>query len=777
MKRRLAFAILALLSPPPDRLFGAPPRTADPEARGADAAPPSVSRIAAAEAAPALGFGAAAWAEQRDLERRFSALLDPKRISSTHRLLTARPHRTGTEGARRVAEYVRDEARKAGFAPQVATYLFYNSHPGPRTIALTAPVVRSIGLVEDRIPGDPWTERAAEHQAFCAYSGSGTVEGEVVYAGQGTWEDFEELDRRGISLQGRVALMRYFGAGEGTKVLRAEERGAAGAVLYADPLEDGFVHGPVYPRGNWRPPGSIMRRSLADTPYEGDPLTPGWASKPGARRLDPAAVQGLPRIPVLPISYRDAALVLSHLGGPEAPERMQGGLLAGGAPAGAERLTYRLGPGPARLRLSVVMRHRSDTIRNVIVRIPGAHEPDAWVVLGNHHDAWIYGAGDPSSGTAADLEALRALGRLMKDGWRPRRTVIVAFWDAEEMNLGGSTEWAEEHAEELRRKGVAVINMDSAVFNPERPLYVAASPCLHRLFRETAAAVPSPRGQETLFDLWLRQQNEARGLTTVETLSGDYDPSRPLREPYIDPVPLGDDQTPFVEFLALPGSDMYYGADYGTYHSLYENRRWMESVVDPKFLHHRTMADFHGRLGLRLAMAPILPLDAEGSAAAWGRALRDAEGRASAQEMPGSLLRPVRRALRRYDEAAGRLAAARDAALVGPGWPARAAADGGADSVRARLAEVNRELAAVERSFFSPRGLPGFAWYRGLWAAPPRPVPRLAESRLPGLRWAIEQGSEAGLQEQAAVYAEALDEATAHLNRARGLIEALSGAR
>jgi N-acetylated-alpha-linked acidic dipeptidase len=311
-----------------------------------------------------------------------------------------------------------------------------------------------------------------------------------------------------------------------------------------------------------------------------------------------------------------------------------------------------------------------------------------------------------------------------------------------------------------------MINMDSAVFNPGRPLYVGASPCLHRLFRETAASVQSPAGDGSLAETWLRQQNEARAFTTVDALSADYDPSRPLREPYIDPVPLGDDQTPFVEYLALPGSDMYYGADYGMYHSLYENRRWMETIVDPQFLYHRAMADFHGRLGLRLAMAAVLPLDVGNTAAAWDLALGEVEERASRQDMPGALLRPVRRALKRFAEAAGRFAERRDASLKQPDWR------GGAEP--ARLAELNRELASVERSFFSAAGLPGHPWYRGLWAAPPRPIPGLSESRLPGLRWPVEQGDEAALEPQAAVYAGVLDEATAHLNRARGLLEALS---
>ncbi|HEV8699821.1 MAG TPA: M28 family peptidase [Candidatus Polarisedimenticolia bacterium] len=717
-----------------------------------------------------LGFSSPAWDEERSIEKQFVSHLDRSRISRTHQELTKEPHRAGTEGSRRIALFIRQEAEKAGFKPEVTPYLFYGSHPGTRSIALTAPIRKPLSLAEDVVPGDPFAQRTGDHLAFCAYSGSGTAEGEVVYAGQGTVAEFRALEERGIDLKGRIVLMRYFGEGEGRKVLRAQEKGAVGAILYADPQEDGFIHGPVYPQGGWRPPGSIMRRTLVDTPYEGDPLSPGWASVPGAKRLDPKKVEGLPRIPVLPISYRDAALILTHLEGPEAPGRMQGGLRkrpGGAAAAGAPRdvtlvESYRLGPGPARVRLSVEMQRRTDTIRNVLVRIPGKEEPDSWVILGNHHDAWIYGAGDPSSGTAALLEILRSFGRMQGLGWQPRRTIVVAFWDAEEMNLGGSTEWAEANAEVLRRKGAAVINMDSAVFNGERPLYVGASPCLHRLFRETAADVPGPTGKGSLFDEWVRLQNKLRGVPSVDAFEIGGTAEKPLVEPQIDDVPLGDDQTPFVEFLALPGSDMYYGADYGMYHSLYENRHWMTTVVDPQFRLHRMMAEFQGRLGLRLAMAPVLPLDPDGTAAAWGRAFEDLEERAGERHASPKLLRPVERALRRFRDAAESFARERDEILTVQDWPLRPLPE--------RLAAVNREVSEAEKAFFSENGLPGHPWYRGLWVAPPRPVPGLTEARLPGLRWPLELDQEGTLLRQVDLYTQALDEATAHLHRAEGLL-------
>jgi N-acetylated-alpha-linked acidic dipeptidase len=728
-----------------------------------------------------LGYTVSAWDQELAIEEQYASLLDRARLSRTHEALTREPHRAGTEGARRVALYVKQEADRAGLIAEIVPYLFYNSHPGARSIELTAPVKARLSLVEDRIPGDPFTDRAADHAGFCAYSGSGAVEAEVVYVGQGTVGEFKVLEERGVPLKGRIALMRYFGEWEGRKVLRAQERGAIGAVLFADPQEDGFVHGPVYPQGAWRPPGSIMRRTLLDTPYEGDPLSPGWAAVPGARRLDPARVEGLPKIPVLPISYRDASVILSHLGGPPAPEPMQGGLRRVEGEARGHKMSqgsfkappdvglvdaYRLGPGPARIRMSVQMSPGTDTIRNVLVRIPGREEPDSWVILGNHHDAWIYGAGDPSSGTAALLETVRAFGRMKTLGWQPRRTIVVAFWDAEEMNLGGSAEWAEDNADVLRRKAAAVINMDSAVFNGERPLYVGASPCLHRLFREVAAAVPGPSGQESLSAAWARLQSDTRSLGSVDGFEIGGDASRPLSEPRIDDEPLGDDQTPFVEFLALPGSDMYYGADYGVYHSLYEDRHWMTTIVDPQFRLHRVMAEFHGRLGLRLAMAPVLPLDPAGTARAWERAFADLQARASERGASPKLLRPVARALKRFEDAARSFAEHRDRTLAEESWPLR--------PIPERLPSISREIAETEKAFYSVAGLPGKAWYRGLWVAPPRAVPGLTDSRLPGLRWPLEQDEEGILLNQVTLYTQALDEATSHLHRAEGLLSVVA---
>jgi N-acetylated-alpha-linked acidic dipeptidase len=282
------------------------------------------------------------------------------------------------------------------------------------------------------------------------------------------------------------------------------------------------------------------------------------------------------------------------------------------------------------------------------------------------------------------------------------------------------------------------------------------------MFREVAAGVAGPDGKASLSAAWVGLQNVTREFGSVDAFEIGGDPSRPLTEPRIDDQPLGDDQTPFVEHLAIPGSDMYYGADYGMYHSLYEDRHWMTTVVDPQFRLHRVMAEFHGRIGLRLAMAPIVPLDPAGTAAAWESAFAELQARAVERGASPKLLRPVARALKRFEQAAETFARDRDSRLAGESWPLR--------PIPERLPAISREIAEAERAFFSEGGLPGYSWYRGLWVAPPRPVPGLTDSRLPGLRWPLELDQEGVLMSQVDLYVQALDEATAHLHRADGLL-------
>lgn len=719
-------------------------------ASGAKAAPGTEStpatEAASPEAGPAeqvpAGFAGARAAGQRDLEGRVRASLSRQRMSLDLERLAAKPHVAGSPADRDTAEYVAAELRRAGLDTEIIEYVHLLSSPKQLEAEIVVPEYLPLTLTEEVIGADPFTREAAKHPGWNAYSGSGTVTAQVVYAHHGSRDDLAALARLGVDLRGRILLMRYFRAGEGEKVERAERAGAAAVILYSDPAEDGYTFGDVYPDGPWRPPGSIMRRSVVNTRTPGDPLSPGWASRPGARRLSPARVAGLPRIPVLPVSYREAEKILRRLAGPPAPPAWQGAL----------PLTYHLGPGPVQIRLRVEMETADGRIWNVISRIPGRDFPDQWVILGNHRDAWLYGAGDPSSGTAAFLEIGRALGAQLKGGWRPRRTLILANFDAEEMTLGGATEWMEEFAATLAQRAVAILNMDSAVFNPDRPLSVSASGSLRTLWLETARAVPDPRRGVSTYDVWLDQHNRFRQVPSVDrTLPpGEL---QPLEAPEVHRDPIGDDQTVFYLHLGLPVSDMYYGADYGVYHSIYENLHWMRTLVDPDFSYHAVMASLLATAALRMSESDLLPFDLQAAASDWVDEIGALEGGAADG---GAALGKLRDLAGDWVRQAARLQDARER-LLGSAVAATVPA--------ARWKEWNRRLMEIERSFFVKEGLPGSPWMRNLFSATRF---ESDETTLPGLRWPLEDGDRSLLEKQKGVYARALE-------RARDRTRALAG--
>jgi N-acetylated-alpha-linked acidic dipeptidase len=694
--------------------------------------------------------------DQRDLERRLRARISRERMRTDLERLASKPHRAGSAAGREIAHFIAAELRGAGLDAEAVEYVHYLSSPESVSAEIVLPDPVALKLTEDIIPADPFTHDAEQHPGWNAYSASGAATAQIVYAHHGSRHDFAQLDRLGIDLKNRILLMRYFGAGEGEKVQRAQRAGAAAVILYSDPKEDGYVYGDTYPDGPWRPPGSIMRRSLIDS--AGDPLSPGWASRPGAKRLAPSEVDELPRIPVMPISYREAEKILQRLAGPVAPPAWQGGL----------PLTYHLGPGPVTVRLDVKMKNQDGRIWNAIARIPGREFPDQWIVLSNHHDAWIYGAGDPSSGTAAFLELGRAFGSLLAEGWRPRRTIILAAFDAEEITLGGATEWMEDHARELGEKAVAVLNMDSAVFNPDRPLSVSASGSIRDLWLDAARAVPDPRQKIPTYDVWLEAQNRFRNVPSVD-LSEATGENPPLREPLVFSDPIGDDQTVFYLHLALPVSDMYYGADYGVYHSIYENLHWMKTLVDPDFAYHEVMASMLGTAAIRMSEADLLPFDLAAAASDWQTNLQTLREAVEKRDSDRAQLEPIgegagdrakpappdapaeleslERLAAQWREAATDLNAARRDLL---------------GNLAASLIPVerwrdwNRELRQVERSFYVQGGLPGSPWSRNLFSA----LRFESEaSMLPGLLWALEDHDRKQFEIQLSVYAEALKNA------------------
>lgn len=685
---------------------------------------------------PLDGFTRESSAWQIEFESKLKGSLKPANAERLLKELTSRPHLAGTEGARITAEFIKSELVRYGLPAQIQTYQAFLPAPVSVSVELVAPVRETIPTTEDRIEGDPYTEQVSEHPGWAGYSPSGDATGEVVYAQHGTKSDFETLAEMGVDVKGKIVLLRYFGTGEGTKVKNAERAGAVGVLIYSDPKEDGYRYGDVYPKGNWRPPGGIMRRSIIPLWYDGDPLSPGWASVEGAKRLSAQEID-LPKIPVIPISYRSAEKILQHLAGPLAPHSMQGSL----------PLPYKLGPGPAKIHMKTEMDNRDRPIRNVLSRIEGSHDPEQWIIVGNHHDAWIYGAGDPSSGTASLLEFARGLGELIKQGYKPKRTMILAFWDAEEMLLGGSTEWVEHHKEELLNKAVACINMDSSVFNTDRPLSVNAHPVLHKLFREVSKDIQDPKTGKSMFEAWTALQNKYRQTPSVDGWGSFFHPDRELKEPWIFESP-SDDAAPFFHQLALPASDMYYGADYGMYHSIYENFHWMKTVVDPTFEYHIAMALLQGFVALRIANADLIQLDYSTEADYWRMGYKQLMNAADDAGVKLPLAQETLKQIDLWKTEADRLDRAMTNRLNA----------GKKSTAHERITKWNREYFLAARDFYRPEGFSKAKLERNLWSG--------SDGILPGLAGSLERKEASNLQQEATLYLKAIRKRVANL---RGL--------
>ena len=640
--------------------------------------------------------------------------------------LTEEPHMAGTERNFALAEYVRDRFREYGL-DTTAFHEFPALLSFPQSAALTirAPKEQVLDLREDphsadkdsRLYDDP------SQLAFHGYAPSGMVRAEVVYAHGGSPEDFQVLDRMGIDLKGKIVLMRYSNpySYRGFKVYEAERRGAAGTIIYSDPAEDGFLRGTVYPNGPWGPASNTQWGAIIyDWLGQGEPFTFHWK-----KQSDGSWVEGrerdkqLPRIPSMPLNPRNAAAILEQLGGPEAPKDWQGGL----------PLTYRIGPGPVTLEMDVRNEERVGKLRSVIGVIRGREEPDKLVILGNHLDAWSYGAVDPSSGTAALLETARAFGEALKAGHRPRRTVVFAVWDGEEPLLGGSTQWAMENAEDLRKNAVTYINVDSGVSGSE--FVGGATPALAEFLRGVTRDVRDPVSGKPLYDAWA-SRFETR-VPTVETIVG------------------ATDYTAFQEYLGISCIDMYFDGPYGVYHSMYDNYFRQSTIVDRDFTIGVGLSKLWGTLAWRLAEVPVLPMRYSDYA-------RAAIGYIEAVETHAGSEKPLR------------LTAARAAASR---WEAAAI------ELEHRLAQetiapataraVNEKLMLVERALVEPTGQHGRPFIRHLLVAP---QPSYRSAYLPRIWDALDRNDRDAVPNHEAEVVAAFDRAAAISREATALLGA-----
>lgn len=692
------------------------------------------------DTSPMVGFSARGAAEEMSIEQMFRSMASTEQISKFHRYLTSEPHPAGSARNNELAQWVAEQWRQQGLEDvTVHQYDVLNSRPREISLEMVHPGHYRASLREDPYDVDPDTKNPKADGAYLGYSASGEVTAPVVYAHSGNPEDYEYLRARGIDVKGKIVLVRYSNpySYRGFKALTAERLGAAAILIYSDPQEDGYTRGEVFPDGPWGPESHIQRGAITyDFLEPGDPLTPGWASVPGAKRIAPEQAISLPKIMGVPLSWRDAKPLLEKMDGPVAPDSWQGGL----------PLKYRLGGKRVRVHLKVDMDTSVQPYYVTEARIRGSEAPDQWVILGNHRDAWVFGAVDPSSGTASMLELTRNLGEVLKQGIRPKRTLVICSWDGEEYALTGSTEWGEEFAAELKQKAVAYLNVDEATSgsNFEGDAVGSLAPLLVDVSRN----LPAPSGK-TLYDEWkVSREVELKATQPVP----DFELANTR-------IGSGSDHTVFLNFLGIPTVGLTFVGPYGVYHSLYDDFFWINHFGDPGYRYHSLMTQLWGTVALRLSNAEILPFDFE----SYGQHIRqflieldDASHVASHIDFDS-----LRKYALGFEQAGQELKQS----------ASRAVASGGLNT--AKEIYINQELMKVEHNWCNPDGIPGRPWFKhSLYAA----RYTYAHLELPGLTEAAEAGDWKRAQEQAKILEDELMKNTMLLRHVKQELDSFAGA-
>lgn len=672
-------------------------------------------------------------------ERTFLAVPDPRMAEEHLRTLTKAPHIAGSTEDKATADYVAQKFREAGLETEISEYRVWLNYPVEISVDVTAPRgLEMHGPAREHVSDDPFQDDPRVVTPYNGMSPSGDAEADVVYANYGTPEDFAKLKELKIDVKGKIVIARYGQNFRGVKVLLAQESGAAGVILYSDPADDGWARGDKYPVGPWRPDSGVQRGATGYMfEFPGDPTTPGVASVaslPDSKRIPPVKSANLPTIPSTPLSYADAAPILEHLGGPDTPREWQGAL----------PFTYHTGPGPVKVKLHLKQDYQYRTIWDVTGKIRGSDAPDQWVVAGNHRDAWVYGAVDPNSGTAAMLETAHGLGQLLRSGWKPKRTLVLASWDAEEFGLIGSTEWGEEHENDLRN-AVAYFNMDVAVTGPK--FTASGVPSLKQFVRDAAKVVPSPAGG-SVYDSWHKTSDEdSKAAPQKAAIGGTYHP--PAAQAVND-VPVGDlgsgsDFTVFLQHLGVPATDITSSGPYGVYHSTFDDFSWFKKFGDPQFRYEQEMARIYGIQIMRMSDADVLPYDYEEYGKEIGLYLEAAK--LKAQERLHDQSPDFKKALEASSHLAQAGAKIKQKQLAVPQDPA----------------PLNALLLATERGLLVPEGLPGRSWYKHAIYAPGR-YTGYAAVVIPGVNEAVDKGDARQAAEQLAAL-------TAGVERAAKILE------
>ncbi len=667
-------------------------------------------------------------------EAKFLAVPDPKLAEAHLRILTQAPHIAGSVEDKATADYVAQKFRDAGLDTQIVEYKIWINYPVEISVDVTAPAdVKMHGPTRERVEDDPFQDDARVVMPYNGMSPSGDVEADVVYANYGTPDDFKKLEEMKIDVRGKIVLVRYGQNFRGVKAFVAQEHGAAGVIIYSDPADDGWRRGDKYPQGPWRPDTGVQRGSIGYMfEFAGDPTTPGIASVPDlpdSKRTPPDQSAQMPKIPTTPVSYGDAWPILQHLGGPDSPRDWQGSL----------PFTYHVGPGPIRVKMHLKQDYQYRTVWDVIGRVRGSQLPDEWVVAGNHRDAWVYGAVDPNSGTAAMLESVHGVGELLKSGWKPKRTMIFASWDAEEFGLMGSTEWGEQYAKELENSP-AYFNMDVAVSGSK--FGASSVPSLKQFIRDIAKAVQSPKGG-TVYEVWMKASQP--GMEDKGPAEAIGDSRRvPVAQAKSD-APVGDlgsgsDYTVFLQHLGVPSTDVSSSGSYGVYHSVFDNFNWFKRFGDPDFIYEQEMARIYGLEAIRMADADVLPYDYE----EYGKEIMLYIDAAQKKAVIGfgdkaPSFKEATEAAKHFEEAGTKILGKERNPPSDP-------------------AKLNAALLETERALLIPEGLPNRPWYRHAIYAPGM-YTGYAAVVIPGVNEAIDKHDLERTQQQIAELAAALHRA------------------
>ena len=717
------------------------------------------------------------WAQlpNAGLESAFDAALKADSIRSWMETLSAHPHHVGSPYDKQNAEFIAGRFASWGLDTKIEEFEVLFPTPVTRVLEMTAPAKFSASLKEDVLAEDATSNQTSEQlPTYNAYSTDGDVTGRLVYVNYGIPADYDELALRGIDVKGAIVIARYGGSWRGIKPKVAGEHGAIGCIIYSDPRDDGFGQGDTYPKGAFRNESGAQRGSVADMPIQpGDPLTPFIGATKDAKRLKLADAKTITKIPVLPISYRDALPLLSALGGPVAPDAWRGGL----------PITYHLGPGPATVHLQLAFDWKTRPIYDVIGRIPGMLYPDQWIIRGNHHDAWVNGANDPISGQVAMMAEARALGALLKTGWKPKRTIVYAAWDGEEPGLLGSTEWVETHADELKQKGVIYINSDS---NGRGFFGVGGSHTLEKFVYSVSRDVTDP---QTKVSVAARAKASALAFGSPENRQEARDRS----EPRIYPLGSGSDYTPFLQHIGISSLSIGFGGenDGGEYHSIYDSFDHYKRFGDPTFAYGVALAQTGGRMVLRLADAEILPFEFLNFTETVGKFVKEVTQLADnmrdetmstnkliadrsmviASDPTKTFVPPAPKdpvPFLNFAPLQNALALLQQASASYAGAKARLDSAGGKLSAPA-LKALDEILFRAERSLTRERGLPGRPWFTHQIYAPGL-YTGYGVKTLPGVREAIEQRDWKEAEQQIGIASGVLESFAREVDKATKLL-------